>query len=304
MSRPSINQLLSELSSEALSYFFPGYVRKREAEPSKPSITENPVDYDSGIRFRMTEVEPEDDGIRFSVTRKADYSIEDLDLKDLKKPKAYSRVERSYKPKPALKEKTEAKPRKEKAPKEPFSLRKSVSSAMEPKIKNLALDERTQSLLAELKALQDKYGVTIDELEAVLTYQVKLSRLRVTARREVILEDFDRREVRMDTLTKAVFLLYLKHPEGISYKDLIDHRTELEDIYMSITGRGELDAIRKSIDDLVSPLVSNSINEKVSKVKKAFRDVVDERVARFYYIDGDKGTAKSIALDRSNVIWE
>ena len=263
MSRPSINQLLSELSPEALSYFFPGYVRKMEAY----------------------------------------YSIEDLDLKDLKRPKMYRTVERSVKPKSALKERGEAKHR-EIAAKVPFSLRKSVSSAIEPKITDLPLDEKTQSLLAEIKALQDKYGVSIYELEAVLTYTVKLSRLRITKRREIILEDFDRREVRMDTLTKAVFLLYLKHPEGICYKDLIDHRAELEDIYMSITGRGELDAIRKSIDDLVSPLVSNSINEKVSKVKKAFRDVVDERVARFYYIDGDKGTAKGIALDRSNVIWE
>ena len=55
--------------------------------------------------------------------------------------------------------------------------------------------------------------------------------------------------------------------------------------------------------DLCDPL-NNSINEKVSKVKKAFRDAVNDRVARFYYIDGEKGTAKRIALDRDYVIWE
>lgn len=54
--------------------------------------------------------------------------------------------------------------------------------------------------------------------------------------------------------------------------------------------------------DLCDPL-NNSINEKVSKVKKAFRDAVDDRVARFYYIDGKKGTAKRIALDRDFVLW-
>ena len=100
----------------------------------------------------------------------------------------------------------------------------------------------------------------------------------------------------------AVFLLYLKHPEGIRYKELSDYQQELEEIYSSITGREDLDSIRKSVSDLCDPL-NNSINEKVSKVKKAFKDVVNEHTARFYYIDGKKGTAKRIALDRSHVLW-
>lgn len=82
-------------------------------------------------------------------------------------------------------------------------------------------------------------------------------------------------------------MLYLKHPEGIRYKELSDYQWELEKIYSSITGRDDLDSIRKSVADLCDPL-NNSINEKVSKVKKAFRDAVDDRVARFYYIDGKK----------------
>lgn len=164
------------------------------------------------------------------------------------------------------------------------------------------LDPKTMALLDEIKALQEKYGVTIDELEAVLSYTVKLSRLRITRRHEIILEDFDQREVKMDTLTKAVFLLYLNHPEGIRYKDLGDHRKELEDIYMSISGRSDLPGMKKSLDDLTHSVMSNSISEKVSKARRAFREVVDERVARFYYIDGKSGEAKKIAFDRSLVI--
>ncbi len=164
------------------------------------------------------------------------------------------------------------------------------------------LDAKTQALLDEIKALQEKYGVTIDEFEAVLSYTVKLSRLRITRRHQIILEDFDRREVKMDTLTKAVFLLYLDHPEGIRFKDLADHRSELERIYMSLSGRSDLQAMQKSLDDLTNSVMSNSISEKVSKVKKAFKNVVDERVARFYYIDGKAGEPKKIAFDRSLVI--
>lgn len=174
----------------------------------------------------------------------------------------------------------------------------------EPSTNELDIDPKTKALIEEIEAIQRKYDVTIEELEAALAYRVKLSHLRITRHHTIILDDFDYQEVKMDSLTKTVFLLYLKHPEGISYKNLVDYRAELEDIYMSISGRSDLEGIRKSVDDLTTPLLSNSINEKVSKVKKAFRDLVDDRVARFYYIDGKQGTAKSIALDRSLVIWE
>ena len=152
--------------------------------------------------------------------------------------------------------------------------------------------------------MRRKFKITIDDLEEVLLiYKVKLSRLRITEKKAIVLEDFDRKEVKMDTLTKAVFLLYLKHPKGIRYKELSDYQQELEEIYSSITGREDLDSIRKSVADLCDPL-NNSINEKVSKVKKAFRDVMDDHVAMFYYIDGKRGTAKRIALDRGYVLWE
>ena len=166
------------------------------------------------------------------------------------------------------------------------------------------LDPKTKALLDEIEAIKVKYGITIEELEAVLSYRVKLSHLRITRHKEIILDDFDHREVKMDALTKSIFLLYLKHPEGIRYKELCDHRSELEEIYLSISGRSDMDSIRKSIDDLTDPITSNSINEKVSRAKKAFREVVDVRIARFYFIDGRQGAAKRIALDRSLVIWE
>lgn len=164
-------------------------------------------------------------------------------------------------------------------------------------------DSLVDELMEELEKIRRKYGVTIEQIEAVLSYKVKLSRLRITRRKEIILDDFDLREVRMDTLTKAVYLLFLKHPEGIRFKELSDHSAELEKIYKSVTGRTDMDAIRRSIGSLVDPL-DNSINEKVSKAKKAFRNVVDDRIARFYYIDGKQGAAKGIALDRSLVVWE
>lgn len=164
-------------------------------------------------------------------------------------------------------------------------------------------EERVQMLLAEIKALQEKYGVTIEEFEAVLKYTVKLSRLRITRQNIIILEDFDRQEVRMDPLSKTVFFFYLRHPEGVACRALSSHRQELMEIYGSVSGRSNVNAMAKSIEKLIDT-TSNSINEKVSRANTAFTNVIDERIARFYHIDGEQGAVKSIALDRSLVIWE
>lgn len=286
-------ELISKLSSEALAYFFPGYKKEEEYDidldiPSPSCMMEADEDTAERCMFSIGSL-PEE-----SISDKC-FSDEDWDNES---PAPLLSKQIFYKEERVSKSET----------KEIGIVHKSKRMLRgivgEPDIKDQALDPKTQALLDEIKALQKKYGVTIEEFEAVLSYTVKLSRLRITHHKDIILEDFDRREVKMDTLTKAVFLLYLRHPEGIRYKDLCDHSRELEDIYMSISGRSNMTAMRKSLRDLTDSIMSNSINEKVSKARKAFRDAVDDRVARFYYIDGKQGEAKSIALDRSLVIWE
>ncbi len=79
----------------------------------------------------------------------------------------------------------------------------------------------------------------------------------------------------MSPLPKAVFLLYLKHPEGIRFCDLPDYREELYHIYASFSGRDDANDIRASIDDVTNPL-SNSINEKCSRIRHAFLSKFEE----------------------------
>ncbi|MGM9791319.1 MAG: hypothetical protein ACI3Y4_02805 [Candidatus Cryptobacteroides sp.] len=169
-----------------------------------------------------------------------------------------------------------------------------------------AIDEvspRTLRILKEIERLEKELGVSLEEIEQALSYKVKLSRLRISRSHRIFLDDFDGVEVMMNALDKTVFFFYLNHPEGVSFKQLADYKRELLDIYASISGREDMDAMRSSIDTLTDPF-DNSINEKVSRIKKAFLNVVNDRVARFYYIRGDAGTAKSIALDRSLVVFE
>lgn len=279
MEKLSADKIIRLLSADAMRYFFPGY-----------SAMES--DFHE-IRFRI-----HDSGkVAHRAEKTHDYLSEDKKVspsedKQASPAKSRERYSHKFKQRSSLLFETEEFPDDEFFPAAP-----AAESECD-------LDPKTKALLDEIEAIKVKYGITIEELEAVLSYRVKLSHLRITRHKEIILDDFDHREVKMDALTKSIFLLYLKHPEGIRYKELCDHRSELEEIYLSISGRSDMDSIRKSIDDLTDPITSNSINEKVSRAKKAFREVVDVRIARFYFIDGRQGAAKRIALDRSLVIWE
>lgn len=165
-------------------------------------------------------------------------------------------------------------------------------------------DEKARKILEAIGRIQKEYGVSIEELELILSYKVKLSRMVISPRGKIILPDFDYSEVKMDLLSKAVFLLFLRHPEGIEFKSMPSYRKELRDIYYQITNRDNNDAIEHSLDLLCNPVESNSLNEKVSRIKRAFTNVMDERIAHAYYIEGPAGGIRKISLDRTLVVWE
>lgn len=147
-----------------------------------------------------------------------------------------------------------------------------------------------------------KAGVPEYVISMILDSEEELSTLRITQNARILLPEY-KLEIRMPPLDKALYFLFLRHPEGIRFKELCDHRDELSDLYSSITGRTDPEQIRDSIEALTDPL-SNSINEKCSRIKRAFTKAFSEALARNYYIDGKGGGPKSIALDRSLVVWE
>ena len=107
----------------------------------------------------------------------------------------------------------------------------------------------------------------------------------------------------MEPLVKAVYLLFLKHPEGIMFKCLPDYRKELTEIYVKLKPYGLSDRVVQSIEDVTNPLL-NSINEKCARIRGAFVGQFDNHLAKHYYIDGNRGEVKKIALPRDLVVWE
>lgn len=164
----------------------------------------------------------------------------------------------------------------------------------------------TERLVRELASLNEEklrsIGLSEETLRFILGQNFVVSRMRITRHSEILLEDYDNREIRLDTKTKALYFLYLRHPEGIAIKDLQDHVNELLDLYQSISGRDDPDAMRKTIDDLVSPY-GNDINVSLSRIKRAFIDFCP-LIAQNYYVVGERGGLRRIILDRDLLTWE
>lgn len=172
-----------------------------------------------------------------------------------------------------------------------------------PTVREEEPDARTQAILDAWESIERQFGITIDDLYVILRCRVKLSRLTITTSNKLYLTDFENKEVKMDDLTKALYFYYLRHPEGATLKELYEHEDEILKYYSGITGRDDMDGIRKSVKDLLDPY-GNGRNVSLSRIKKAFRDVVGDPVAGFYYVDGKYGEARKVRIDRDLVIWE
>ena len=146
-------------------------------------------------------------------------------------------------------------------------------------------------------------GCPPELLLSLINRSVKLSRLRITRQYKILLPDYDNVEIKMGPLPKTVFLFFLRHPEGVMFSHLQDHRKELCQIYGHVCTNDDPQRMEDSINRLIDPF-DNSINEKCSSVRKAFVVNIADNIAANYYISGPQGEKKRIPLDRNLVEWE
>ena len=148
-------------------------------------------------------------------------------------------------------------------------------------------------------------------LEAMALLQERLHRLEptfaerihITRDYRILLPDRFDTEIRLRPLVKTVFLLFLRHPEGIRFNDLRDYRNELMDLYGGISGRNDREEQERSIDRLIDPR-DGSIHENASKLAAALAKYFRPEQLPAYTLTGKAGAPKRIRLDRDLVEWE
>ncbi len=167
--------------------------------------------------------------------------------------------------------------------------------------KNVLYRDLMEEVKEKIQKLKE-FGMSEKELISLLQAEQPLLKLTVNKKHRVFIGE-NRFEVRMEPLVKAVYLLFLKHPEGIIFKDLPDYRQELTKLYSEVRPWGLSDRALQSIEDVTNPFL-NSINEKCARIKKAFLSVMEADMAEHYCIKGTRGEPEGIDLPRNLVIWE
>jgi len=130
------------------------------------------------------------------------------------------------------------------------------------------------------------------------------SRLKIDRRGRIFLLDYANIEIRMPAMEKAIYILFLKHPEGIYISQLRNFRQELTEIYIHLSTRGLCEEMREQIEKLMNKLtniLTNQLSVKISRIKKAFVDAIGESLAENYIIEGGNGERKGIKLNRGLV---
>lgn len=173
---------------------------------------------------------------------------------------------------------------------------------------NNDFDTESKQMLEEIAALVEKLELKGYDRFCISQYIDShndiISSLVITKDYRIMLPEYNI-EITMTPLHKTLYLLFLKHPEGIILKHLPDYRDELKQLYKVIMGKHILLPRHiKSIDNLTNSSLNNSINEKCSRIREAFVRKFDDRLASNYYITGKRGELKGVKLSPDLIVWE
>ena len=169
------------------------------------------------------------------------------------------------------------------------------------------LDEDVRDTLEELEEKIKRLrllGIPLDVIVDFVARYETISRLRITDDLRIFLPDYGDLEVEMGPLCKAVYLLFLFHPEGIVLQRLEDHHNELVNFYKQTSGAKQMTPrMIDTINRLEYP-GDNTINYTLSRIKASFKAKIDEHLAKHYYIAGRPSEPYKVSLNPDLIEWE
>lgn len=151
------------------------------------------------------------------------------------------------------------------------------------------------------KKLQEKgYTISIDNINDHLPIEPQT--LHITQDFRILIDCLGWKEIPLRPLLRTVFILFLKHPEGIRIKEKEAYREELMDIYAHIFPNLDEDIRRERIDRLIAP-GENTFSENLSHLNRALDNILGQS-AFSYHVYGSNGHPRRILLDPVYVVWE
>ena len=154
----------------------------------------------------------------------------------------------------------------------------------------------------------------IDTLEALRSKMLAIDKFKRSIRKSpikvdnvsgnIIIVDLDNYMIKLTPLEKTVYHFFLGHPEGLFASEISDYEYEIKEIYNKYSTISDFQKHNKYIGDLLSPM-TNSMQEKLSKIRKKFKDVLGAHKYRDYVVCKDEVDGKyKVRLDRELIVNE
>lgn len=105
-------------------------------------------------------------------------------------------------------------------------------------------------------------------------------------------------EIRLTPLFKTLYLFFLSKNEGVRLKDLSDYKEDLLKIYKKIRPSVEREKAEKSIKELSHP-EGETFNSTRAHINRIITELLNEPLADFYRITGEKGKPYSVKVPRN-----
>ncbi len=167
-----------------------------------------------------------------------------------------------------------------------------------------ALMGKIFSKISHYPALMPKIGTFIEKRKHYsLEDNIFLSPITITKNNRLLLKDYNNLEIVLDDLPKAIYLLFLKHPEGILIKDFEKYKTELHDIYQNMSEKTPSDQELEIFNNLFL-LKTRTLNFKCHTIRKTILRLVGVIHAKYYIINGSQGKPFKIQLPKKFVSFE
>ncbi len=162
--------------------------------------------------------------------------------------------------------------------------------------------EILESLENSVKKLRLQ-GVTLSAIHEFIDKQEPLSPLVITDDLRIFLPQYNHIEIELSAQRKALYFLFLNHPEGIVLQRLEEYHKELMNYYKQTSGGVVTPRMEESIKKLET-YGNNQLNVVITRIREAFCSKFDERLARHYFISGERGQAYKIGLPSELIRWE
>jgi hypothetical protein len=130
---------------------------------------------------------------------------------------------------------------------------------------------------------------------AGIVAQKPLSRIEINGTKELKFTDYNNKELQLSAICKVVYILFLKHQDGLNYNQIPDMSVEIRNLYFNhLTSRRGRNQIEITIDKMCKPLedpdYGKSLNGTVTNINKALKNCLGEDLAEQYLIVRDPDT--------------